>query len=138
MIINRALLLSSNHFLTRPGKIVQTKKYPFPKYISVFLKILGLFLGKTDFWPKKHFSAKRKNGRFSVIPAQIRSVVIVGHISMARTVPASFVNGGPKVRVLITAKWEWPETAKKRGEPRKMTHSSENGIFFGVVQIGNL
>ena len=79
MIINRALLLSSNHFLTRPGKIVQTKKYPFPKYISVFLKNLGLFWGKTDFWPKKHFSAKRKNARFSVIPFRTGSVVLLGH-----------------------------------------------------------
>ena len=31
------------------------------------------------FWPKKHFSAKRKNGDFSVIPALTGSVVIVGH-----------------------------------------------------------
>ena len=25
----------------------------------------------------------------------------------------------------IIAKWEWPEKAKNRGEPRKMTHSTE-------------
>ena len=32
------------------------------------------------FQPKKHFSAERKNGRFSVIPARTESVVILGHI----------------------------------------------------------
>ena len=26
---------------------------------------------------------------------------------------------------------EWPETAKNRGEPQKMTHSSETEIFSG-------
>ena len=31
------------------------------------------------FWPKKHFSAERKNGRFSVRPGQTGSVVILGH-----------------------------------------------------------
>ena len=38
---------------------------------------------------------------------------------------------GSKLRVLIIAKWEWPETAKNRGEPRKMTHSSETEISLG-------
>ena len=31
----------------------------------------------------------------------------------------------------VIAKWEWPETAKTRGEPRKMTHSTETEIFSG-------
>ena len=31
------------------------------------------------FWLQKHFSVKRKNGRFSIIPAQSRSVDILGH-----------------------------------------------------------
>ena len=69
---------------------------------------------------KKHFSAKRINGRCSVIPAGTRSVVIVGHFLMAQTVPPSSVDHGPKLRVLIIGKWEWPEMAKNRGEPRKM------------------
>ena len=44
--------------------------------------ISGVFflVKKTDFWLKNHFSAKRKNGRFSVIPAETRSVIIVGHL----------------------------------------------------------
>ena len=47
---------------------------PRAQYRVVFL------VKKTDFWLKKHFSAKRKNGRFSVIPAETRSVIIVGHL----------------------------------------------------------
>ena len=41
---------------------------------------------------------------------------------MALTVPPSFVENGPKLRVLIPLKW---------GEPRKMTPSSETEIFCG-------
>ena len=51
-----------------------------------------------DFWPKKYFSAKQKNGRLSAIPAGTKSVVIVGQFLMARTVPPSFVDDGPKLR----------------------------------------
>ena len=38
-----------------------------------------IFWVKTHFWSKKHFSAERKNVRFSVIPVQTGSVVILGH-----------------------------------------------------------
>ena len=64
---------------------------------------------------------------------------IVGHFSMSRTVPQSFVDQGPKLRVLILAKWEWPEMVKNWGEPPKTPHSSETEICFRVVvQIGKL
>ena len=89
-----------------------------------------------DFWQKKHFSAKRKNGRFAVIRARIGSIVILGQL-MAWTVPPSFVENSPKLRVLILVIGEWPETAKNRAEPQKMTHSSETEIF-GVVRMGKL
>ena len=65
-------------------------------------------------------NAKRKNDRYSVISTGTRSVVIVGHFLMAQTVPPSSVDHGPKLRVLMIAKWEWPEIAKNRSEPRKM------------------
>ena len=39
-----------------------------------------LFLVKKKNWLKNHFSAKRKNGRFSVIPAETESVIIVVHL----------------------------------------------------------
>ena len=50
---------------------------------------------------------------------------------MALTVPPSFVENGPKLRVLILVIGEWPETAKNRGEPRKMIHSSKTDFFRG-------
>ena len=93
---------------------------------------------KMHFWPKKHFSAKRKNGRFSQILARTGSVVIVGHFLMTRTVPPNFVENGPKLRVLITENGEWPKTAKNRGEPQKMTDCSETEFFLGVVRMGKL
>ena len=58
---------------------------------------------------------------------------------MAWTAPPSFVDHGPRLRVLITAKWEWPETAKKQGEPRKMTHSSERPlVILGQALLAHL
>ena len=74
---------------------------------------------KTDFRPVFRFSAKRKNGRFSIILARTESVVILGNFYMARTFPPSFVENGPKLNVLVIVKWEWPETAKKSGDPKK-------------------
>ena len=57
---------------------------------------------------------------------------------MARTVPPSFVEIGPKLRVVAPLKWEWPKTAKNRGEPQKMTPSPETENFLGVVPMGKL
>ena len=57
---------------------------------------------------------------------------------MARTFPTSLVENGPKLRILIVVIGEWPETAKNRGEPLKMTHSRAAfavllpGIFMGM------
>ena len=85
-----------------------------------------------DFWPKNTLRPYVK-WLFPVIPAGTRSVVIVGHILMALTVPLSFVDHGPKLRVLILAKSHKPKMAKNRGDFRKMTHSSETEILFGVV-----
>ena len=72
---------------------MQTKEYPFPKLISVFFsKFWVFFWEETVVWPKKQFSAERKSGHFSVILAQTRSVVTVGHFLMAWTVQPSFVD----------------------------------------------
>ena len=57
---------------------------------------------------------------------------------MAWKVPPSFVQNGPKIRVLIIVKWEWPETAKNRGEPQKMKFwGGRNGrvVAPGVLVI---
>merc|ERR1712004_13830 len=50
---------------------------------------------------------------------------------MARTIPPSFVEIAPKLRVVAPLMWEWPKTAKNRGKPQKMTPSSETEIFWG-------
>ena len=47
--------------------------------ISLLANFGSWFGNKTDFRPVFRFSAKRKNGRFSVNPAGTGSVVIVGH-----------------------------------------------------------
>ena len=52
-------------------------------------------------------------------------------ILIAWMVPPSFVEKSPKLRVLIIEIGEWLETAKNRGEPRKMTHCSETEFFWG-------
>ena len=74
------------------------------KYQS--LSKFWVFFWENGFLDKKHSSAERKNGGFSVIPAGTRSVVIVGYFLMAWTVALSFVDNGPKLRVRIIAKWE--------------------------------
>ena len=68
---------------------------------------------------------------FSVIPARAGSVVLLGHFLMARTIPPSFVEIGPKLRVVALLTRQWPKTAKNRVEPQKITPSSETEIFFG-------
>ena len=61
---------------------------------------------------------------------------------MAQTVPPSFVENGAKLRLLILVIGEWPETAKNRGEPQKMTYCSKTDIWGGlngkVVALGIL
>ena len=57
---------------------------------------------------------------------------------IARTVPPSFVEIGPKLRVVALLTRQWPKTAKNRGEPQKMTPSSETENFLGVVPMGKL
>ena len=59
------------------------------------------FEKKRIFGPFSAFSAKRKNGRFSVIPAWTGSVVIVGNFLVTRMVPTIFVKDGPKLWALI-------------------------------------
>ena len=56
------------------------------------------------------FFSPQKDVRFSVIPARTGSVVLLGHFLMARTVPPSFVEIGPKLRVGTPLTWEWPKT----------------------------
>ena len=70
----------------------------------------------------------RVGGDFLVRQLLLRVIII-----MAWTVLPSQVENRPKLRVLIQSKWEWPEMARNRCKPRKMTHSSETENFFGVM-----
>ena len=73
-------LLNSNHVLATTGKSCSKKKVPFSKIDISLLRNFRWFFGiKCISGQKKHFSAEPKNGRFSVIPARTRSIVILGH-----------------------------------------------------------
>jgi len=61
------------------AKLSKEKSTLFPNEYQSFSKFRKFFWKKTDFRPVFRFSAKRKNGRFSVNPAGTGSVVIVGH-----------------------------------------------------------
>ena len=88
-----------------------------------------------DFQPVFRFSAKCKNGRFSVIRARTRSIVNVGLFLVGRTVLSSFIDHGPKLRVLLLAIGEWPEIAKIQDKPRKMTPTSETEFFWVALGV---
>ena len=75
----REPLLVIHHVLATTRKSCAKKKVPVSKINISLLKFSGIFCDKMHFWPKDHFSAKHKNIRFSIIPARIRSFVIVGH-----------------------------------------------------------
>ena len=109
---------------------VRTKKYPF-HYQS--LANLEWFQKrkkrKKDFWTKKSFSAKHKNGRFPVILAGTRSVVIVAHF---------FWWPRQSHQVSLTTKIKGTHSSdsangQKLGEPRKMIQISET-FFRGWFQ----
>ena len=97
-------LLGISHVLATTGKSCSKKKVAFSQMNNMnqsLRKFWVIFWVRTHFSPKNHISAECKNVRFSAIPAQTGSIVILGHFFMARTVPPSFVENGPKLRVLI-------------------------------------
>ena len=113
------------------GHSCAEKKEPFSKInISLLANFGCFFFGeKNGILAKNHFLAQRKNGSFSVVPAGTRPIVILGHFFDGP--PTRFVDDGPKSRVLILLNWEWPEMVKKRGESRKLTHTSGMEFFSG-------
>ena len=50
--------------------------------------------------------------------------------------PFPFLAFAALLLLSIPLTWEWPERAKNRDEPRKMTHCSETEIFVEVVWMG--
>ena len=58
---------------------------------------------------------------------------------MTHSSEIEFFLGGPNGKAVapgIPVIGGWPERAKNRGEPQKMTHSSETENFLGVVLMG--
>ena len=88
------------------------------------------------FWPIKHFSANGKNSRVSVIPAG--SVVILSHFFDGPDGPTEFRWKRSKIKGTYYSKVTQTRKAKNRGEPQKMTPSSETENFLGVVPMGKL
>ena len=82
------------------------------------------------FWVGVFFS--QKNCIFGPKTASLSMWVI---FLVARTVPPSFVDHGPKLRALILTMGHWPEMAKFRDEPWKMTPNSDTKTFFGVGSL---
>ena len=112
-------LLAGRHVLATIKQSCANKNVPFSQTTISLLLNFEHFWGKTDFRLKKH-----KYGRSSLIPGGTRTVVIVGR----------FFDGsdhGPKLRVLILAKWHKPKMAQNRVEPRKWTQSWEMQFFWG-------
>ena len=86
--------------------------------------------GQPDFFTETAVTSERK------VEKSFPSFWVI--FLMVRTIPPSFVEIGPKLRVVALLMRQWPKTAKNRGEPQKMTPSSETENFLGVVPMGKL
>ena len=131
-------LFNSNHVLATTGKSCSKKKSAFAQIIKGgkchfgwFFGVRPIFRPKTTFRPNVKTPVLRNSG-----PDRVRCPS--GLFLMVRTIPPSFVEIGPKLRVVAPLTWEWPKTAKNRGEPQKMTPSSKTANFLGVVPMGKL
>ena len=65
------------------------------------------------FLAKKHFSAKRRNSRFSVIPARTGSVVIVGHLFDGQDGPVRWKRS--KIKGTYYSDWGMAQNGQKQG-----------------------
>ena len=100
--------LQPNHVLATTGKSCSKKKVAFSQINISLLRNFGCFFWvKCIFGQKKHFSAEHKNGRFSVIPARTRSVVILGH----------FFDGQKRSKIKGThySDWGMAQNGQKQG-----------------------
>ena len=123
---NRYHFLILTMFWTTTGKSCSKKKSAFAQIIKGEMSFWVIFWGKTHFLGQKPLF--RPNVKMPVSPwfrpgpGPLSFYVI---FFMARTIPPSFVEIGPKLRVVAPLTRRWPTTAKNRGEPQKMTPSSE-------------
>ena len=133
----RRSLFYSNHVLATTGKSCSKIKIPSSGGNIIFWRYLGWFFGIICIFGQKATFQLNIIRAVSLWFHWTGSVVILGHFLMAKTVPPSFVENGPKLRVLIIVIGEGPKTAKIRDEPQKMTYCAETN-FLGLVQMGKL
>ena len=102
--------------ITEKGPFLRLAKKCFfwPKCVLSQKKI-SLFFGLNPFLAKKHFLAKRKNGRFSVIPAQPWSVVILGHFFDGPDGPTKFRRYRSKIKGTYTFNVGMAQKGQKQG-----------------------
>ena len=79
----------------------------------------------------------RKNGRFSLIPARTKSVVIVGHFFVGPDSPAKFRWWLSKIKGTYTSEVGMARYGQKPVWAPKMTHSLEMEIFSGWYEWEN-
>ena len=93
-------LLNGNHVPATTGQSCTKEKVPFSQINISLLGDFGCFFGekKNGFLPVVCFSAKRKNGLFSVIPAGTWSVVNVGHFLGGPDGPTKFRCSRTKIK----------------------------------------
>ena len=115
---------------------MQRKKNLFPNEYQPLSNFWVFFFlrKKTDFWPKKRITAKRKIGCFSLIPAGIRSVVIVGPFLVfgGPDGPTKFRCLRSKIKGTYTS--DSARNRQKTGmSPRKWPIPWKRKIFWGQV-----
>ena len=77
--------------------------------VSISADFGCFFKNKTDIWADLCFSAKRKNSRFSIIPARTRSFVIVGYFFGGLDGPTKFCWAQTKIKGNYYSDWHWPK-----------------------------
>ena len=87
---------------------------------------------------QKHFSAERKNGGFSAIPARTGPVVILGHFFDGQDSSIKFRRKRSKIKGTYTYELTQAQKGQKQGGALKNDPLSENGNFFRLVWMGKL
>ena len=121
-------LFNSNHVPAMTGQSCQKEKVPFSQMNIGLSAFRGWLLWrKTDFRPVFRLSAKRKNGRFSVIFFRTTSVGPPNYFLGAPDIPAKFrrprikIRGTSESKVGIAKNGQNPGRRPKNGPPSAQT-----------------
>ena len=132
-------LLNQNHVLATTWQSCTKKKVPFSQINISLLAVFGCFFWKKmDFRPKNCFSAKRKNSRFSVIPAVTVSVVNMSHFFGGPDGPIKFCWPWSKIKGTYNTDWalakngQNPTWSPTNGPPSSQTATYQK---TEVIQI---